>query len=247
VADFRAVIFDVDGVLVDSPHELAWREALAELLTGEWAGLRECTSWTPEGFTAQVYRQVVSGRPRLDGARAALEFFGVPDAARRAVEYADRKQELLLRSIDERRFAAYDDGVRFVAVVKAAGAAVAAASSSRNAGRLLAAIPAGDGSLLESFDADLSGREVAHGKPAPDLFLAAAAELGVPPERCVVVEDAVSGIAAAKAGGMWALGVARFDDAAELEAAGADLVVTSLDEVDVDAFTAGRLARRGSV
>ena len=247
---FRAVIFDVDGVLVDSPHETAWREALAELMTGDWRDLQPETSWTDDAFTAEVYRQVLSGRPRMDGARAALEYFAVPDAERHAVDYAERKQARLLRLIDERRFRAYDDGVRFVAAVQAAGIAVAAASSSKNAGLFLQAIPAHDRpgeTLLDRFDADLSGRSVAHGKPDPELFLTASDELGVPAQACVVVEDAISGIRAAKAGGMWALGVSRFADTTDLEDAGADLVVTSLDEVDVDAFTTGRLARRGSV
>ena len=244
---FRAVIFDVDGVLVDSPHETAWQEALAELMTGDWRDLRPGTSWSDDAFTSEVYRRVLSGRSRMDGARAALEFFAVPDAGRRAAEYADRKQARLLHLIDARRFRAYDDGVRFVAAVRAAGIAVAAASSSKNAGLFLRAIPAHDRpgqTLLEQFDADLSGRPVRHGKPDPELFLAAATELGVPAAACVVVEDAISGVQAAKAGGMTALGIARFGDADELARAGADLVVSSLDEVDVDAFVAGRLARR---
>ena len=86
---------------------------------------------------------------------------------------------------------------------------------------------------------------MAHGKPAPDIFLCAAAAVGVAPARCVVVEDAPSGIAAARAGGMAALGIARLGDAALLQAAGADLVVTDLDLVDVDALAAGTLRRKG--
>ena len=81
-----------------------------------------------------------------------------------------------------------------------------------------------------------------HGKPAPDLFLLAAAELRLAPDRCLVVEDAPAGIAAARAGGMTALGVARRGDAALLRDEGADLVVTSLDDVSVDALAAGRLS-----
>ena len=90
------------------------------------------------------------------------------------------------------------------------------------------------------FDANVCGRDFAHGKPAPDIFLAAAAELGMPPAQCVVIEDAQSGVQAAKAGGMACIGVARLDDAALLQAAGADWVVTSLDELPVAALEGSR-------
>ena len=76
---YQGAIFDVDGVLVDSPHELAWRESLKELMEGDWCGIRDETSWTAERFTTQVYQQVLAGKPRLAGARAALEYLGVPD------------------------------------------------------------------------------------------------------------------------------------------------------------------------
>ncbi len=94
------------------------------------------------------------------------------------------------------------------------------------------------------FDANVCGRDLRQGKPNPEIFLLAAAELRVPPAHCVVVEDAPAGIEAARAGDMAALGVARHDDAALLRAAGADLVVTSLDEVAVDELADGRLRRR---
>ena len=74
--------------------------------------------------------------------------------------------------------------------------------------------------------------------------MTAAGELGVPPDRCFVVEDAASGIQAAKAGGMAGLGVSRADAAELLAGAGADLVVTSLDDVDVDQLAEGRLVTR---
>ncbi|WP_226435963.1 MULTISPECIES: HAD family hydrolase [Rhodococcus] len=243
---FAAVIFDVDGVLVDSPHERAWRDALADLMTGPWSDVRDRSRWTPDGFTPEVYRSVLSGKPRAEGASACLEYFGVPDAAERVEEYSVHKQALLERLIDARRFDAYADAVRFVAAVRAAGFATAAASSSKNAHRFLRAVrmedfTADSGPLLDVFDVDLSGRDFAHGKPDPEIFVTAAAELGVPPQRCVVVEDAVSGMQAAKAGGMAALGVARAGDEEELRVAGADLVVTDLGSVDVAALGEGRL------
>jgi beta-phosphoglucomutase-like phosphatase (HAD superfamily) len=97
--------------------------------------------------------------------------------------------------------------------------------------------------LLEVFDADISGRDFKQGKPHPEIFLTAAQELHVPPEECFVVEDASSGVQAAKAGNMAALGVARMHDQHLLNEAGADLVVTSLDEVAINALEDGQLRR----
>jgi beta-phosphoglucomutase-like phosphatase (HAD superfamily) len=97
--------------------------------------------------------------------------------------------------------------------------------------------------LLEFFDADISGRDFAQGKPHPEIFLTGADELGVPPTECFVVEDAVSGIQAAKAGRMAALGLSRADDEDLLAAAEPDVLVTSLDDVDLAALREGRLAR----
>ena len=99
-------------------------------------------------------------------------------------------------------------------------------------------------SLLDYFDADLSGRDFAHGKPDPEIFLTAAREIGVEPDHAVVLEDAPAGVQAAKAGGMAAIGIARADDTQLLAAAGADIVVTTLDDVDMAALAAGRLAKR---
>jgi beta-phosphoglucomutase-like phosphatase (HAD superfamily) len=256
---FRGAIFDVDGVLVDSPHEQAWRESLRELMESEWSDLRPRTTWSPDAFTAGVYQQHVSGKPRMSGARAALEHFGVPGLDRHATEYAERKQAMVTRLIDAGDFRAYPDALRFIIAVKDAGLGVAAASSSKNAARYLAKIDlaasaAREGivspslrpgtTLLEYFDADVSGRDFAHGKPHPEMFLTAAAELGVPPEASLVLEDAAAGVEAAKAGGMTAIGIARADDADLLAKAGADLVVTTLDAVDPRALADGHLTLR---
>ena len=100
--------------------------------------------------------------------------------------------------------------------------------------------------LLEFFDADISGRDFAQGKPHPEIFLTGAKELGVPPQECFVVEDAVTGIQAAKAGGMAALGLSRAGDEELLAAAQPDVLVTSLDDVDLEALREGRLARRAA-
>jgi beta-phosphoglucomutase-like phosphatase (HAD superfamily) len=78
------------------------------------------------------------------------------------------------------------------------------------------------------------------------MFLTAAQELGVAPRAAMVIEDAAAGVEAAKAGGMAAIGIARADDADGLARAGADIVVTTLDEVDRSALAAGRLATKNA-
>jgi beta-phosphoglucomutase len=257
---FQGAIFDIDGVLVDSPHEKAWRESLRELMEGDWSDLRARTTWSAEAFTPLVYQEHMSGRPRMSGARAALEHFGVPDVDANVGAYAERKQAMVVRLIEAGDFTAYPDALRFIIAVKDCGLRVAAASSSKNAELFLRQIRldtfaaeqgiASDSvrsgmTLLDFFDADVSGRDFAHGKPHPEMFLTAAQELGVAPEHAIVIEDATAGVQAAKAGGMAAVGIARADDSALLAAAGADIVVTSLDRVDLAALAEGRLATTG--
>lgn len=102
MSTFQGAIFDVDGVLVDSPHEKAWREALRELMESDWRDIRDRTTWTPEAFTPHVYQEYMSGKPRASGARAALDYFKVPDAADRVAAYGQRKQDILVRLIGRR-------------------------------------------------------------------------------------------------------------------------------------------------
>ncbi|WP_339913119.1 HAD-IA family hydrolase [uncultured Brevundimonas sp.] len=227
-----AAIFDVDGVLLASPHERAWREALA--------GLAET-----ERFTTAMYQSQIAGKPRLDGARAALEALGVNNAVRHAGAYAERKQARLEELMRTDAIAAFPDALRFIERVAALGWSMAAASSSRNATEMMRSIRLStDQSLLDVFQVNVSGREVKHGKPDPELFLIAAAELGVSPTRCLVVEDAPAGIQAARAGDMTALGVARLGDADQLRAAGSHLVVETLDEIALVELAQGRLKAR---
>src|SRR5919202_883335 len=177
---FRGAIFDVDGVLVDSPHERAWREALQELMENEWSDIRGQTNYSPERFTPAIYQAVMAGKPRMAGAQSALDYFGVPDAASRAELYGERKQEKVVALIEAGQFHAFTDALRFVLAVKGQGIPMAVASS---------------------------------------------------------------GVQAAKAGNMAALGVARMHDQQLLNDAGADLVVTSLDDADISALAEGRLQK----
>ena len=173
-----AAIFDTDGVLLASPHEQAWREVLI--------GIAE-----PARFTTAMYQAHVAGKPRLSGARAALDALGVPNAERKAVAYAARKQKRLEELIHAGIVAAFPDALRFVQAVGALGWPMAVASSSKNANAMMRQIRLGSGpSLLDIFKVNVCGRDLRQGKPNPEIFLLAAAELRIAPVHCFVAEDA---------------------------------------------------------
>ena len=170
------------------------------------------------------------------------------------------KQKMIVELIEASQFHAYPDALRFIMAVKDAGMKIVAASSSKNANDFLERVRLDkfvyeEGldydfvesgyTLLDILDANVSGRDFEEGKPHPMIFLTAAEELGVSTGESFVVEDAANGVQAAKAGEMAALGLARVDDEEALAEAGADLVVTSLDDVDLDALAGGRLEHSG--
>ena len=251
---YSGALFDVDGVLVDTPHERAWREALQQLMEGPWCALTPQTSYAPERFTTAVYQEYVAGKPRAAGAQAALSYFGIPDPdGQRLQAYMETKQARLVTLIEQGDFVAFDDALRLVLRLAGADVRLGVASSSKNANLFLRRVSIGamlaqgrlgkptgfaridpSSTLLDLFAANTCGRDFAHGKPAPDIFLATAAELGLAPDRCVVIEDAVSGVQAARAGGMACVGVARLHDEQLLAAAHANWVVASLDELPLD-------------
>jgi beta-phosphoglucomutase-like phosphatase (HAD superfamily) len=141
------------------------------------------------------------------------------------------------------RFRVFPDAARFLIAVRQAGCRTAVASSSLNAGAMLSVVrphfvlggsPDGP-TMIELFDVDVCGRAFKPGKPHPKIFQAAIAEFGLRPADCVVVEDATSGVLAAKAAGAFCLGVARLGNDAALRECGADWAVESLDSVAVEA------------
>ena len=202
----------------------------------------------------------MAGKPRMSGARAALQYFGLPDDDELVEEYAERKQRMVVGLIEAGQFTAFPDALRLLLAVRAAGIRVAAASSSKNTGldaeqgrgstrspRSTASnydfIRTGpDACSISSTPTSPAGRS-SRASPIPRSSSPRPASWASPPQACFVVEDAVSGITAAKAGGMAALGIARADDSQLLSDAGADLVVTTLDEVDREPLLDGRLMR----
>src|ERR1700751_5785653 len=157
-----AVIFDVDGVLVASPHEQAWREALR--------GIAD-----PARFTTEFYQAHVAGKPRLSGARTALERLGVANAAERAPAYAAQKQRLVEAFIERGEFTVFPDALRLVRALAERRVPLPVASSSENANQRMGRIEVAPGQrLLDLFDGNECGRDVPHGKPDPEIFLVAA-------------------------------------------------------------------------
>lgn len=244
----RALLFDVDGVLVDSPHERAWGETFARLAAA-WGVPHD-----PSDYTNPVYQAHVAGKARLEGASALLRHFGVPDSdGLRSLQLAEQKQEQILRLIDQGAFEAFPDALRLVIEARVYSVRLGVASSSKNANQLLRLVniaqfavdedlPGGlfeSPWLIDAFEANVCGREFQRGKPDPAIFLACADELGLAPKACVVVEDAPVGVRAAKNAGMRCIGVARHDDAEGLREAGADWVAPDLDEFDLAAALRG--------
>ena len=171
---------------------------------------------------------------------------GCAQRRRQARRLCRAEQKRLEELIQTGSVAAFPDALRLVKSIAALGWPIpAAASSSKNADGMMKAIRLASGkSLLDMFAVDAPGWSLPRGKPDPAIFLLAAKELKMEPASCFVAEDAPAGMQAARAGGMTALGVARRGDEAILLAAGADVVVTSLDEVAIDDLAEGRLSRR---
>jgi beta-phosphoglucomutase family hydrolase len=232
VDSYAAVLFDLDGVLTPTAdiHQRAWATMFDEVLL-------------PRGqprFTDDDYLRFVDGRPRFDGVRTFLASRGIelpdgttddPPGDGSVGALGNRKNELFLEILRRDGIAPYPGSLRFLDHVEARGAKVAVVSSSRNAREVLQAA-----GLASRFDVVTDGLVVAEGhiagKPAPDMFLDAAARLGVAAADAVVVEDAVSGVQAGHAGHFGlVVGVDRGAGHDELRNHGADVVVDDLAEL----------------
>jgi beta-phosphoglucomutase family hydrolase len=235
----RACLFDLDGVLTDtaSVHSAAWKQMFDDYLRAR--AEREGTPFRPFDV-ATDYAAYVDGKPRLDGTDSFLRSRGIelpaggpddPPDAETVYALATRKNALVQEKIVTVGVEVYPGSVRYLHAVKDAGLATAVVSSSANAEQVLEVA-----GLAEFIDHRMDGvtakeRGLA-GKPAPDTFLAAAADLGVGKDEAVVFEDALAGVASGKAGGFgFVVGVDRLGQADALRAHGADVVVTDLADL----------------
>lgn len=228
-----AVLLDLDGVITPTAevHMRAWNRMFTEYFAKH--GI------TPP-YTDEDYFAYVDGKPRYDGVRSALASRGVvlpegdpSDApgAETVCGLGNTKNDAFNKVLEEDGVDPFPGSVTFLDWLHERGVGVAVVSSSRNARPVLEAA-----GLLSRFDVIVDGvvateRSLA-GKPAPDTFLAAAEELGVPASRAAVVEDAISGVEAGRAGDFGlVIGVDRGAGEELLRAAGADVVVHELDEL----------------
>jgi beta-phosphoglucomutase family hydrolase len=235
----RACLFDLDGVLTQTAkvHAAAWKQMFDEYLRQR--AEREGAEFVP--FDARGdYDKYVDGKPRIDGVRSFLESRGIqlpegsPDdapAAETVAGLGNRKNELVLRLIDEQGVETYDGSVRYVNAARDAKVGRAVVSSSANARAVLES--AGIIGLFEQIiDGNVLEDRGLKGKPAPDTFLAGAEALGVPAAAAAVFEDALSGVEAGRAGDFGiVVGVDRVGQGAALKEHGADVVVEDLAEL----------------
>jgi beta-phosphoglucomutase len=240
-------IWDIDGVVIDSPHEESWR------LTGKRG------PWNTKGLTSDFYFEHVASRLRQEGARNILELLGVYDRLGATTEeektrlgsrYAEEKDALLKDLIERGEFELFRDAVGLLLRARHAGIPQAAASASKNASTMLKMVTRarvlrelGDDSgamtdedtlyTMFDFDAcgvDLGGKEEILNHAAEGLTKVSGGTI----DRFVVFEDAASGMEAAASLGFHTVGVFRIGDRKALRNAGADLVTEDLGEVRIE-------------
>jgi beta-phosphoglucomutase family hydrolase len=223
----RACLFDLDGVLTDtaSVHAAAWKQMFDDYLRE-----RDGDGFRPFDVSAD-YGPYVDGKPRLDGTDSFLRSRGIALPHEELVRLSTIKNDLVQEKIVSVGVEVYPGSVRYLEAVREAGLATAVVSSSANAEQVLRVAD-----LAQYIDHRVDGvtakERGLRGKPAPDTFLAAAADLGVDKADAVVFEDALAGVASGKAGGFgFVVGVDRLDQAEQLRAQGADVVVQDLADL----------------
>jgi alpha,alpha-trehalase len=243
--DYDAVIFDMDGVVTKTAkvHASAWKALFDEYLQ------RTRGEWKPFDADAD-YRRYVDGKPRYEGVKSFLASRGItlpqgspeddPDEET-VCGLGNRKNRFFHDRLKKDGVEIYAPGVRLVKKLNRAEFKTAVVSSSKNCADVLEA--AGISNLFHTrVDGVESEKLGLKGKPDPDIFVEAARRLGAEPHRSVVVEDAIAGVQSGKSGNFGCvIGVDRTGHAQELRENGADVVVTSLSKIDIDAASPASL------
>lgn len=239
--DFDAVLFDLDGVLTKtaSVHAAAWKKLFDGFLKQRASQAGE--PFIPFNIDAD-YPRYVDGKPRYDGVAAFLESRGIELPSGASDDAPETQSVHALGALKDRYFKEqleqhgvepYAHAIALVRALRAQEIKTAVVSSSNNCAAVLEVA-----GIAELFDTRVDGMDVTRlelkGKPAPDAFLEAARRLGAEPARAVVVEDAIAGVQAGRAGQFgYVIGVDRREQAQALRNAGADVVVTDLAQIEV--------------
>lgn len=207
----KACLFDLDGVIVDTAvyHFQAWRRLANEL-----------------GFDFPEHQnEQLKGISRMESLELILNWGNVSLTEDEKVEWATRKNDWYLDLVKLMTPNEVLPGVaKFLTDLREAGIKIALGSASKNSKLILERIQ-----MLDYFDAIIDGNNITKGKPDPQVFLMGAEATNAFPSECVVFEDAVAGIQAAKAGGMKAIGVGSADVLTE-----ADFVIATFEEMTLE-------------
>jgi beta-phosphoglucomutase family hydrolase len=253
--DYDAVLFDLDGVLTQtaSVHAAAWKRLFDGFL-------QQRAARTGEAFVGfdidSDYRRYVDGKPRYDGVAAFLHSrriqlpWGTREdgpGAQTVYGLGNLKDRYFTEQLEQHGVEVYEAAIALVHTLREHEIKTAVVSSSNNCAAVLESAD-----IAQLFDTRVDGLDLTHlslnGKPAPDAFLEAARRLGVEPSRAVIVEDAVAGIEAGRAGRFGCvIGIDHGGQSQALRDAGADVVVTTLAQVMIviEALSTWSLAYEG--
>lgn len=240
-------IWDIDGVIADSPHEEAWRK------------IAESPEWDLKGLTSDFYLKYVASKPRYEGAHNILEKLGgykkfnvKTDEEKRMIllKYSEQKNNLIKDLIDKKQFGVFESSVIFLLNAKEKNIICAAASASKNANSMLTKINVNkivekyklkfnflkdETFVYDLFDVNVCGLVADDGKAG--LFKMAFEEIKKQNNNIkisVVFEDGLTGIEAAKQNNFFAVGIVRIGQKEYFEKVGADIIVNDLNEIKID-------------
>ena len=221
----QGVVFDLDGVLVDS--EPLFTQALNRVLAGvEARPLSERENRSLIGTTVEHTWGAI------------MELRALPQP----MDYYLERYDQVIPEIFEEELVLQPGAMRLVEEVRARGLPLGLATSSRRRWVDLELRVTGLGGM---FDAVITGDEVEHGKPAPDIYLQTASRLGVAPQHCLAIEDSPSGVTAAVAAGMYTVAV-RTESTVGLDISHAQRVINSLEKFDMDLLGSPILSGNGA-
>lgn len=239
---FEAAVFDMDGVVTNTTaaHSKAWKQMFDEYLRSRAASHQEAFV---EFTHARDYLGFVDGRPRYDGVEAFLKSRGISIPRGTTEDSLDseticalgsRKNVVFNQIIEREGVGVFDGTIAMIREMLERGIKVGLATSSYNSSAILKRAGAAGlfGTIVDGLDLAVRGLR---GKPEPDIFRAAAADLGVSSAQTIIFEDAVTGVRAGVSGGFaLVIGIAREDNAGELSKSGADMVVRDLAETTLE-------------